>query len=79
MSNYRQILFTFKDALKHKNHPNMKIIWYEDLTTNFDEEVRGLSEFTGYKLSEENMTVKAIINIFYGRKGFVVVFKMINI
>ena len=36
----------------------MKIIWYEDLTTNFEEEVRGLSEFTGYKLSEENMTVK---------------------
>ena len=42
----------------------MKILWYEDLTTNFEEEVRGLSKFTGYELSDENMKVnlKMLLN-----------------
>ena len=43
--------------MKHKNHPNMKVIWYEDLVANFDEEVKGLSEFTGFKLSDDQMAV----------------------
>ena len=40
----------------------MKVIWYEDLVANFDEEVKGLSEFTGFKLSDDNMAVIIIIS-----------------
>ena len=52
-----------KDALRYKNHPNLKIVWYEDLTTNFEREVEALAEFTGYKMSEGKMEVKEYFSL----------------
>ena len=46
-----------KDALSFKDNPNLKIVWYEDLTTNFERQVKELAEFTGYEMTDENMKV----------------------
>ena len=46
-----------KDALSFKDQTNLKIVWYEDLTTNFERQVKELAEFTGYKMTDENMKV----------------------
>ena len=54
--------------MKHKNHPNMKVIWYEDLVANFDEEVKGLSEFTGFELSDDQMAVIISSNFYYKKE-----------
>ena len=35
----------------------MKIVWYEDLSTNFEKEIESLSEFTGYKMTEDSIKV----------------------
>ena len=43
----------------------MKVIWYEDLVANFDEEVKGLSEFTGFKISDDQMAVIISSNFYH--------------
>ena len=43
--------------MSFKDHPNLKIVWYEDLTTNFERQVKELAEFTGYKMTDENLKV----------------------
>ena len=52
-----------KDALSYKNHHNLKIVWYEDLTTNFEREVEALAEFTRYQMSEGKMEVKECFSL----------------
>ena len=46
----------------------MKVIWYEDLVANFDEEVKGLSEFTGFKISDDQMAVIISSNFYYKKE-----------
>ena len=63
---YPNFIFFKKDALSYKDHPNLKIVWYEDLSTNFENEVESLSDFTGYKMTEETIKVNNF-NVMYGR------------
>ena len=37
---------------KHKDHPNLKIIWYEDMKENLIQVIREVASFTGYHLTE---------------------------
>ena len=44
-----------KSAWKHRNHPNMKFIWYEDLRKNTIKEVSDISTFVNHPLSKSKI------------------------
>ena len=44
--------------MKYRDHPNMKLVWYEDLNTCFEDQVNDLSNFLGYTMTDENMKVR---------------------
>merc|ERR1719361_2951251 len=46
-----------KDSLKNKDHPNVKLLWYEKIVPNFEATVKELSSFTGFDVSEEKIKV----------------------
>ena len=44
--------------MKYRDHPNMKLVWYEELNTCFEDQVNDLSNFLGYTMTDENMKVR---------------------
>ena len=44
--------------MKYRDHPNMKLVWYEDLNTCFEDQVNDLSNFLGYTMMDDNMKVR---------------------
>ena len=58
-TNLLQILYwvdpNFQSAWKRRDHKNLKIIWYEDLRTNFDSVLKDLQTFFNIKLTEERV------------------------
>lgn len=45
-----------KDGWKYKGNKNFKFMWYEDLRVNLDKCLRELADFTGFKLSDDNIS-----------------------
>ena len=43
--------------MKYKGHPNLKVVWYEDINDKFEENVQELANFAGYEISTEKMKV----------------------
>ena len=41
-----------REAWKHRDHPNMHIVFYEDLKADTVNELRRLSDFIGTKLTD---------------------------
>merc|ERR1712024_171097 len=41
-----------KTAWKYKDHPNMKIMWFEDMKKDLISKIKELSKFLGYHLTE---------------------------
>ena len=51
-----QSLFPFvQAALKHRNHPNLKVIWFEDMKRDLAGVIRDVATFLDRKLSDENV------------------------
>ena len=46
------IFFCFQTAWKYKDHPNMKIMWFEDMKKDLISKIKELSNFLGYHLTE---------------------------
>ena len=44
-----------KGAWKHRNHPNMKFLWYEDMKKNTVKEVSDIATFVNHPLSEDKV------------------------
>ena len=44
-----------KSAWKRKDHPNLKILWFEDMTQNMIKSIQEVASFTGYHLTELKM------------------------
>ena len=40
----------FQDAWKHRNHPNFKFLWFEDMIDNLPKAIQDISDFTNYKV-----------------------------
>jgi len=59
-----------KDSLKWRHSDNLFMFWYEDILADFEGTVNELAEFTGFKISEEQMKVlKEHMNIDNFRKN----------
>ena len=43
------------DAMKHKDEPNVKIVWYEDMVRDLGAAIADLGEFTGHKVPEDKL------------------------
>jgi len=43
------------NAWTHRNNPNFKIVWYEDLVSDMPKMIKEIATFTGYTLSEEQV------------------------
>merc|ERR1712223_1170246 len=43
------------DAWKHCNHPNLKILWYEDMIDDLPKVIQDVADFTNYKISMEQI------------------------
>jgi hypothetical protein len=56
-SAYGDYFVHLKDTLKWSPNKNLKVVWYEDLIADFEAEVKGISEFTGFSVSEDQMKV----------------------
>ena len=41
-----------QDGWKHRNHPNMKLMWYEDMKKGLIPVIREMTKFLGYHLTE---------------------------
>ena len=44
-----------KSAWKHRKHPNMKFVWYEDMKKNTIKEVTDMTKFVNHPLSESKV------------------------
>ena len=42
----------FQEAWKQRNHPNMRLLWFEDMKKDLQSIIRDLSKFLGYHLTE---------------------------
>ena len=43
---------SFKSAWKYKDHPNMKILWFEDMKKDLLSVIKDVASFTGYHMTQ---------------------------
>ena len=43
------------EALKQKDNPNVKIVWYEDMVRDLSKTIADLGEFTGHRVPEDKL------------------------
>ena len=43
--------------MKHRHSKNVFMYWFEDILVDFEGKVNELAEFTGFKVSDEQMKV----------------------
>ena len=48
----RQLKYSFKSAWKYKDHPNMKILWFEDMKKDLVSVIKDVASFTGYHITQ---------------------------
>ena len=41
-----------QSAWRHKDHPNMKIVWFEEMKKDMVQIIRDISKFIGYHMTE---------------------------
>ena len=44
-----------KSGWKHRSHPNMKFVWYEDMKKNTAKEVSSMATFVNHPMSEDKI------------------------
>ena len=42
----------FQSAMKRKDHPNLKIMWYEDMKKDLIAIIKDVAKFIGYHMTE---------------------------
>ena len=47
--------FILQSAWKHKDHPNMKILWFEDMKKDLIPVIKDVCTFTGYQLTQDKI------------------------
>ena len=50
-----QLFLIFQSVWRHKNHPNMKIIWYEEMKSNLKQVIESLTNFLSYDLHQDQV------------------------
>ncbi len=53
---YGDIFGHIKDAWQHRDHPRMKIVWYEDIKANMPKAIYELAEFAGYEVTQSDVS-----------------------
>ncbi len=49
---YGDYWFNLKSAWKHRDHPNMKFLWYEDIRADLPNAIRQLADFLGQEMDD---------------------------
>ena len=49
---FRNFVYIFQNAIKYKNHPNLKIIWFEEMKRDLTSVIKNIANFIGYHLTE---------------------------